>query len=272
MLPTRRSSTSTNATMRNPTSSGRSSDIVPGTHALRGLVAALALGAAISTAAAPLHAQDDVEDYIAYFALLTTPKGALSPLAPAEARSALTFRYGRNEVLDVAGEDGGAFNNFGLTFSPRMGPGRLDLTLGAVTCDGCDGNILAEVGYEGTLLTSPMGTGSLTFGVRPAFGYGRSTESGVNGNSMSLSGELPVALNVGAGTAGRLSLFVTPGFAWGRMSEDGESIDGTRPMLSGGAHFGTAGGFGVTAGVQKVFIDEGKATLGIGVSFPLGGR
>lgn len=234
----------------------------------RTVVAAAVL---LAITAQPLAAQDDVEDYIAYFALLTTPKGALSPLAPAGARGALTLRYGRNEVFDGEGADG-AFNNFGLTFSPRVGPGRLDLTLAAVTCNDCDGLMLAEVGYEGTLLTSPMGTGSLTFGVRPAFGYGRSTDSDVDGNSMSLSGELPVALNLGAGTGGRLALFVTPGFAWGRMSEGSDSVDGTRPMLSGGAHFGTAGGFGVTAGVQKVFVDEGKSTFGVGVSFPLGGR
>ena len=89
---------------------------------------------------------------------------------------------------------------------------------------------------------------------------------------MSLSAEAPVAFTVGGASSGRFTLFLTPGFGWGRMSEDDESLDGTRPMLGGGAHFATSGGVGVTLGAQKVFVDEGKATLGLGVSFPLGGR
>jgi hypothetical protein len=90
-------------------------------------------------------------------------------------------------------------------------------------------------------------------------------------NAMSLSVGVPLSLS--GGKAWRYTGFVTPGFGIGRLSSEGESESGNRPMVGAGARVrNAANGFGFLVGVQKVFIEEGKTQLGLGMSWTPSGR
>ena len=69
-----------------------------------------------------------------------------------------------------------------------------------------------------------------------------------------------------------MTVFVTPGFGYGRLSEDGESESGTRPMLGLGLRLRTTSGIGFSIGAQKVFIDDGEMVMGAGLSIATGKR
>ena len=87
-------------------------------------------------------AQDE-SDLAAYVALNFTPLGAFVPLpAPGSAArgSAFVFRYGN---LDLGSGSDGSLHNFAIGGDFSTGRGRMGLTLGGTTCDGCDGNIMA---------------------------------------------------------------------------------------------------------------------------------
>ena len=78
---------------------------------------------------------------------------------------------------------------------------------------------------------------------------------------------MPFALNAPAGSSGRFAVFVTPGYGYGRFTENREAESGTRASVAVGAGFRTANGLALHAAWRKIFIEEGPATLGFGVSF-----
>src|SRR5690348_14579852 len=105
--------------------------------------AALLLGLFVTASPARVSAQD-VGDVAAYVALTLSPVGAFAPFPPPLAdprRGAFVFRYGH---IDFGSS---SLNNFGIGGDLNAGPGRLGLTIGGTTCDGCDGNILGGVDY-----------------------------------------------------------------------------------------------------------------------------
>jgi hypothetical protein len=224
--------------------------------------------AALACIAAPAdgRAQDE-SDFVAYIALNFTPPGAFAPVVTRtmlrEAGTDVALRYGRFDFFDAA------TNNLALTWMRGTGAGSVTLTAGYLNpdCDGCDGHFLAGVGGDLRMLTNPVGTGPgamlLTVGLSGEVGFGKPDD----GTIWSATAGLPLALVVGGSQGLRLAPFLTPGFGYGYISSAGESESGTRAMLGGGMGILGQGGFTVTVGFQKVFIEEGETTLGISAAF-----
>ena len=65
--------------------------------------------------------------------------------------------------------------------------------------------------------------------------------------------------------------FIVPGFGFGRVSDDEDDVDsesGTRPMLGGGFSIaGRQSSFALHVGFQKVFVEDGDMSIGLGMSF-----
>jgi hypothetical protein len=208
-------------------------------------------------------------DVAAYFALATTPPGGFAPIASAaqageRAGRSLSLRYGRISV-----EDDDAVNNIGVTGDFGAGTGRLGITAGAATCNGCDPVIMLGADWTTPLLRRSTSDGSLGLGLTAAVGAGIPTADDADG--FALSGSLGLPLSMIAGDPARLRVipYITPAVGFGALTGDGGASD-VRPMLGGGVGVVAAGGFGVSAGVQKVFVDGGEAVFGVALT--IGGR
>jgi hypothetical protein len=217
--------------------------------------AALVSSAALAT---PTHAYaQDAGDLAAYFALTLTPVGGFvpHPAAPAgTSGNAFVMRYGH---LDLGL---GSLHNFAIGGDFAAGSGRLGLTLGGTTCDGCDGNVMAGVDY-----TAPLTQNVLSVAVRPALGFSKPLEGSGTAVSMGLS--LPISAELSEATGPIFIPFIVPGFGIGRVSGNEDSESGTRPMLGGGLSIaGRQSGFAVHLGFQKVFLEGAETTFGLGVS------
>ena len=231
-------------------------------------VAGVAMVAFASQAAS---AQSE-KDMAAYFALMSTPHGALpavaSPLMTGEARTgaALDVRYGRYSFdgSDVATSTIGLGGNFAI------GQGRMGVILGRSTTEDVDGSItMAGVDYSMSLFSRPVGastTSSLNVGLHPAFGYGKPSEGDVN--AMSLAVDVPVSYAMGMKSGMQFVGFVAPGMGYGRLADDVDSMSGTRTSLGGGvALLNISGGLGLNLGFRKVFLEEAPTQWGLGMSW-----
>ena len=231
------------------------------------VVALLALTIARSAAA------QDVEDFVAYIALTNTPQGALPPVVFGSHTSGplnLAFRYGR-----ISYGDDDAFNNFGVSVDFASGPrARGAMTIGAVkpNCSGCDPILNASLDFESLLASSGMGGGELSVGIKPSFGVGRTTGSEQQTTLLSASLGLPVALRASPrGSAMSVMPFIVPAMGFGRLSDEGDSESGFRPMLGAGLRIDWArSGVGALLGLQKVFIEDGEMVFGAGLSIRAG--
>jgi hypothetical protein len=227
-----------------------------------------ALALTLLAVAAPAARAQSIGDYVAYFALTVTPQAALAPLQfgadAATAPGSIDLRYGR---ISYGSDEN--FDDFALSASAPVGPGRLGATLGAVTCDGCDALLMLGLDYEQAMFVQQHEGNALAIGLAPAIGVAKPT-GGQDGLAMSASLGLP--LSISSGSDNRVTVFVTPGFGYGRLSEDGESESGTRPMLGLGLRLRTTSGIGFSIGAQKVFIDDGEMVMGAGLSIATGKR
>jgi len=222
---------------------------------MRFLSAASLVFSAILASSAQASAQDE-GDLAAYFALTFTPVGGFvpHPIPPAGAGNAFVVRYGH---LDLGLQ---SLHNFAIGGDFGAGRGRLGLTLGGTTCDGCDGNIMAGVDYAAVLTQNVL---SIAF--RPALGFSRPLEG--SGTLVSLGLSLPISAELSEATGPIFIPFIVPGFGIGRVSSDEDSESGTRPTLGGGLSIaGRQSAFAVHLGFQKVFLDGGETTFGLGVS------
>jgi hypothetical protein len=211
----------------------------------------------------------DTGDFVAYVALNFTPPAGFAPvmtrtmLGQAQPGWDLVPRYGRVDLFEDAA------NNFALSIVHGGGRSSFGFTAGYWNpdCDGCDGHFVAGLGGDTRLAASPLGTGPgamlLTIGLNGEIGFGKPEGATL----WSATAGLPVALVAGSNSGLRLAPFLTPGFGFGYVTADGDSESGTRPLLGGGIGIWAASGFGVTIGFQKVFIEDGKTTLGINASF-----
>ena len=221
------------------------------------LVAPLLVLMTLTALASPTRASaQDYDDFAAYAALILTPIGGLVPLGPAApARgSAFVLRYGN---LD---SEGSALHNFSFGGDFAAGSGRLGLTLGGTTCDGCDGSVTAGLDY-----TVGLTRNVVAVALRPALGFSKPLEG--DGTALSLGLSLPIGVELSGATGPIFIPYLVPGFGYGRVSGGEDSESGTRTMLGGGFSVaGRQGIFAVHLGFQKVFIEDGEMTIGLGMS------
>lgn len=215
----------------------------------------------------PAGAQSE-GDAAAYLALTTTPTAAFPPIASpgrfGEAgNGALSFRYGQLSL-----ETGDAIRNVGLTADFSASTGRVGVTLGAATCDGCDALIMLGVDWTRPLVRRSSDEGAVGIGLATALGFGLPT---ADSDGFLLSGSLGLSFSVVGGKAGgpRIIPYVTPGVGFGTLTGD-EGASGVRPMVAGGLGFAAARGFGVSAGFQSVPMEGGQMVVGVAVT--IGGR
>ena len=216
------------------------------------------LGLTLIASPTRASAQDE-GDLAAYFALNFTPLGGFVPLPPPGSSgraTAFVLRYGNFDL----GGDASSLHNFSLGGDFAAARGRFGLTLGATTCDGCDGNIFGGLDY-----TASLSQEVVSVALRPAFGFSKPLEG--NGTALSLGLSLPVGVELSGATGPVFIPYIVPGVGFGRFSDNEASESGLRPMLGGGLAIARRQvTFAVHLGFQKVFIDEGETTFGLGVS------
>ena len=222
---------------------------------------------AMTLVAGRARAQND-GDVAAYVALIFTPVGGFAPRAggalPEAGTGGVSLRYGR-----LSYEDGDATHMFGASGDVSAGSGRLGFTGGVATCDGCDAIIMVGADWTTPLVRRTSPSGTFGVGVTTAIGAGFSTEEDADGIALSGSLGLPLSLVAGNTDGLRAVPFVTPGIGFGTLTGDGGD-SGVRPMLGAGIGIIAANGFGLSAGVQKVFIEGGEPVFGL--TLTIGGR
>jgi hypothetical protein len=231
----------------------------------RCLMAILVVGL-VSLTSRDAAAQPSEEDYAAYFALTLTPVGSHAPIVHAPGakgvKSPSSFAL-RLSHYSQEGTDG--TNNLAASYlMPAGSNANVGVTAGYImpSCDDCDGVFNAGADLHSTLWNSGTGT---SINMQGSLGWAK--EDGVTALSVALG--VPLAYSMTQASKSRVSFFVTPGFGWGRLSED-ESLSGTRPMVGAGAAWQAAGGWGLHASFQKIMIEEGGNTFGVGFSYNMG--
>ena len=232
-------------------------------------------GVAMVAFASQASAQSE-KDVAAYVALMATPHGSMpavaSPLMAGEARTgaALDVRYGRYsfEGSDVTTSTIGLGGNFAAGERGRVG---IMLGRSAADCDGCDATMMAGVDYSRSLFSRPVGastTSSLNVGIHPEFGYGKISDDVADVNAMTFAVDVPVAFAFGLKSGMQIVSHLAPGLGYGRLSQDSESLSGTRTSLGGGIGLLNIGnGLGVNLGFRKVFLEEAPTQWGLGMSW-----
>ena len=221
----------------------------------RSILLGLVCVAPLSTA----NAQASDKEFAAYAALVTGTVGAYAPAAPLTSAEvgpwSLLVRYGRHGL-----EDDAALSNFGLRGEFDPGRGRLGISAGVGTCSGCD-NML-QFGLDWFV---PLVDQGVRFGLRPSGSLGFFTGDDADDGSWSLALGAPIAIPVKSGHTMVLP-YLEPAYGFGGIrGEFGES--GSRPMLGGGILVaGRSGRYGLQLGFQKIFIDGGELTWGVGMT------
>jgi hypothetical protein len=207
-------------------------------------------------------------DAAAYLALTTTPTAAFAPIASSvrfgeAGGGAVSFRYGQLSL-----ETGGAIHNLGLTADFPASTGRVGVTLGAASCDGCEALIMLGADWTRPLVRRSSGEGAVGIGLASALGFGLPT---ADSDGFLLSGSLGVPFSIVGGKGGgpRIIAYITPGVGLGTLTGD-DGGSGIRPMIAGGLGFAAPKGFGASAGFQNVPIEGGQMVVGVAVT--IGGR
>ena len=233
---------------------------------MKKFITAVAAAALVAGASAPAMAQD-ANDAVAFFALISTPYGALPAVASgaANAGPSLDVRYGR---YSFEGSDY-SINNIGVGGNFAAAGGRMGLMLGLVNGEEGDGAKMAGIDYNRSFFSRPVGastSNTISLALHPAFGYGKFDD--VDVNSMSLAMDMPIQLSMNAGKTMQLVSFLAPGLGYGRLSGDGESESGTRTVLGGGIGLTNIGaGLGLNLGFRKIFLDQAPTQWGLGMSW-----
>lgn len=220
---------------------------------------------ALVLAAPAMSAQEEgpsAEAIVAYTAINSSTVGAIplatNTLAPAGGMN-WHLQYGRLSW----GEDVSQ-STYAGGINLSVGQGRLGISAGYVTfdCEDCDSHATVGARYGVQLRRGVLGdrrTGS-------SWAMGLEGELGVafpeDVSVMAFAAHLPVKVTLGKNV--KISPFLTPGFAYGRLSVEDESESGTRFMVGGGVGLAFANGIGANFGLRKVFIEEGETQFGLG--------
>ena len=223
------------------------------------------LGIAASTAQA-----QSVGDLAGWLALSTTPVGAMTPVVTNAMLGRVSKSYEMAGRFGHMSVDGAGFNSFGASAAMPVSGFTLGGTLGYISpsCDGCDGNVMVGLNAEtrmGALKISDAkkNPNQITLGLRSDFGWAKPDQT----TALSLSAGVPVTLVAHSGNI-TFAPFITPGFGWGRLSATGASESGTRFHMGAGVGvINAANGWGVSVGMQKVFLDGAKSVFGLNLSY-----
>src|SRR5687767_8295878 len=234
-------------------------------------------------------AQPSAQDIAAAVAISATPAGAFTPYAlnkgwDAKGKYGFAARYGMNSP-----KTGESDNSIGATGSMGVGTnaivsGTLGYTLvGCPTGATCDNGILLGADVLSSLWSSSTNAMHIKF----QGNLGWSTFGDLSALSAVVG--VPLVWDLSAGrsagsnararqasaASGRFALFAQPGFGWGRLSADvggvSNSESGTRPLVSAGGQYTTAGGMGFHVGYSRIFIEDASNIFGVGMTMNFGG-
>ncbi|HEY2854492.1 MAG TPA: hypothetical protein VGJ18_16670 [Gemmatimonadaceae bacterium] len=214
-----------------------------------------------------------VGDAAAYVALSTTPVGAMTPIVTAAMLGRIPKGYSISGQYGHLSDNTAGFNSFGASVSMPVSGFSLGGSLGMVSpsAQGFKSNLMLGANAETNLGAWAIGDGKdanlFTMSVRGDLGWANPDNGGGNSiTALSVSAGVPVALVLKSGDM-TFAPFVTPGFGWGRLSATGASESGNRFMMGAGLGVSNRNGWGVSVGMQKVFIDQGKNVFGLNVSY-----
>lgn len=214
-------------------------------------------------------------DIAGYVALSATPVGAMTPVVTDAMLGRIPKGYSFAGQYGHLSDNGAGFNSFGASVSMPVSGISLGGSLGFLSpsAQGSKSNMMLGLNAESNLgawaLNSGKDANLFTMSVRGDFGWANpddGTGTNTSATALSFSAGAPFALVLKNGDM-TFAPFVTPGFGWGRISENGTSESGTRFMMGAGLGVAHRNGWGVSLGMQKVFIDQGKTVFGLNLSY-----
>jgi hypothetical protein len=233
----------------------------------------LALGAATASA--------QTGQFAAWLALIQTPVGALpaidaAPTGSTNDRSQVWAVRATNWKFDGATDRNNTIA--GSVIAPVGTDASFTATVGYLKMGSGDGTYLLGADYQRPLWESgATASNPFAFSIagKGSAGYGHFT-GGSGYNLASLAASLPVGARYVLSNKSALSVHVTPGYGFGKLSGGSNGVDngsGTHPLIGFGGAFTTASGFGFHIGMQLVRVGallNGNTpwTTGIAFSFP----
>ena len=216
-----------------------------------------------------------VGDIAGYVALSTTPVGAMTPVVSSAMLGRIAKGYSVTGQYGHLSDDVGGFNSFGASVSMPLSGFSLGGSLGFMSpsANGSKSNLMLGANAETNLGAWALGDGKnanlFTLSARGDLGWANPDDGTGTNNSitaLSFSAGAPLALVLKNGDM-TWAPFVTPGLGWGRLSAQGASESGTRFMMGAGLGMTHRNGWGVSVGMQKVFIENGKTVFGLNLSY-----
>jgi hypothetical protein len=214
-------------------------------------------------------------DAAAYVALSATPVGAMTPIVTSAMLGRIPKGYSVSGQYGHLSDNTAGFNSFGASISMPVSGFSLGGSLGMLSpsAQGSKSNLMLGANAETNLGAWALGDGKdanlFTVSARGDFGWANPDDGTGTNNSitaLSFSAGVPVALVLKSGDM-TFAPFVTPGLGWGRLSANGASESGNRFMMGAGLGVSNRNGWGVSVGMQKVFIDQGKTVFGLNLSY-----
>jgi hypothetical protein len=245
------------------------------------LGAVVALLGATTVFVPAVDAQSSVDDVAVYHAVMRTPIGAVTPVVTStmigtlQNGASLALRYGYLPT----GTLNGTFNNLAITGILPAGLGSTVSVTGGISTESCDAGCGAKLmlGAAGDirLMSKVFGTtprsSRMTVALSGEFGYAQTA----GGHVMSGHVGAPISLvppNVqGAGM--QFVPFVTPGFAFGQLSDASLSAgeSGTKYTVGGGVGIiNRESSVSVHVGFQYIGVTNAKTMFGLGIQ--VGGK
>lgn len=227
---------------------------------MRRCLAAILVVGLVSLTSRDAAAQPSEKDLVAYGALSLTPVGSHVPVMMPKANAfALRLSHFAQEGTDGT-------NNLAGSYFMKAGSNALvGGTLGYIipSEEGADGVFNAGLSVNSSLWSSAAGA---SIGMSGDFGWASEDEV----TFLSAAIGVPLSYSVQQASKSSISFFVAPGFGWGRMSADAGSESGTRPIVGAGAAWTAPGGWALHAAFNKIIIEDGGNSFGVGFSYKMG--
>jgi hypothetical protein len=240
---------------------------------MRRCLTALLVVGLVSINSRDAAAQPSEKDVAAYAALSATPVGALVPmhvtLGAAEKSS-----FSAN-ISHFSPKTGDGNNTLGASYLRRAGSnavvaGTVAFTqVGCPTGDTCE-NVISLGGDVHSRLwdnSASKSTTNTSVNLQGSLGYGKEGDF----SYLSAAIGVPLAISMEQASKARIGAFIRPGFGFGRMSADvggvSASESGTRPYVGAGASWTAPAGWALHASYNKIMIEDGGNSFGLGFSW-----